>query len=75
MNAVTWERALQEELRNIRRTSLPNGLTIVSEQMPHLRSISIGIWILKEIDRIRLRESHNFKGIADIITIIRDGLK
>ena len=45
MNAVTWERALQEELRNIRRTSLPNGLTIVSEQMPHLRSISIGIWI------------------------------
>lgn len=37
--------------------------------------ISIGIWILKEIDRIRLRESHNFKGIADIITIIRDGLK
>ena len=45
MNAVTWERALQEELRNIRRTSLPNGLTIVSEQMPHLRSVSIGIWI------------------------------
>lgn len=37
--------------------------------------ISIGIWILKEIDRIRLRKSHNFKGIADIITIIRDGLK
>jgi len=45
MNAVTWERALQEELRNIRRTTLPNGLTIVSEEMPHLRSISIGIWI------------------------------
>ena len=37
--------------------------------------ISIGIWILKEIDRIRLRKSENFKGIADIITIIRDGLK
>ncbi|MDB5525953.1 MAG: flaF [Rhizobium sp.] len=37
--------------------------------------ISIGIWILKEVDRIRLRKSHNFKGIADIITIIRDGLK
>jgi len=37
--------------------------------------ISIGIWILKEIESIRLRNSDNFKGIADIITIIRDGLK
>lgn len=37
--------------------------------------ISIGVWVLKEIDRIRLRQSDNFKGIADIITIIRDGLK
>lgn len=45
MNAVTWARALQDELRNIRRTVLPNGLTIVSEQMPHLRSVSAGIWI------------------------------
>ncbi|HEX6880914.1 MAG TPA: pitrilysin family protein [Terriglobales bacterium] len=45
MNAVTWERALQEELRNIRRTTLPNGLTIVSEEMSHLRSVSVGIWI------------------------------
>ncbi|MBL0370696.1 flagellar biosynthesis regulator FlaF [Rhizobium sp. KVB221] len=37
--------------------------------------ISIGVWVLKETDRIRLRQSENFKGIADIITIIRDGLK
>lgn len=37
--------------------------------------ISIGIWVLREVDRIRLRKSENFKGIADIITIIRDGLK
>ncbi|MDO6962580.1 flagellar biosynthesis regulator FlaF [Rhizobium alvei] len=37
--------------------------------------ISIGIWVLKEIERIRLRKSENFQGIADIITIIRDGLK
>jgi flagellar protein FlaF len=47
-------------------------------QLPmHLRAdlISVGIWILKEIERIRLRKSENFKGIADIITIIRDGLK
>ena len=45
MNAVTWERALQEELRNIRRTTLPNGLTIVSERMEPLRSVCVGIWV------------------------------
>src|SRR5512146_1077977 len=45
MNAVTWERALQEDLRNIRRTSLPNGLTIVTERMDHLRSVCVGIWV------------------------------
>jgi flagellar protein FlaF len=37
--------------------------------------ISIGIWILKEAERIRMRESNNFDGIIDIITIIKDGLK
>jgi predicted Zn-dependent peptidase len=34
-----------EEVRNIRREVLPNGLTILTEEMPHLRSISIGIWV------------------------------
>lgn len=34
-----------EELRNIHREALPNGLTILSEEMQHIRSISIGIWI------------------------------
>ncbi|WP_394690760.1 flagellar biosynthesis regulator FlaF [Hoeflea sp.] len=37
--------------------------------------ISIGIWIIKESERIRLRESDNFQGIIDISIIIRDGLK
>lgn len=37
--------------------------------------ISIGIWVLKEAERIRMRQSDNFQGIADVITIIRDGLK
>lgn len=37
--------------------------------------ISIAIWILKECDRIRTRQSNNFQGIIDITTIIRDGLK
>src|SRR6266849_5296135 len=33
------------EDRNIRRTALPNGLTIITEEMQHIRSVSIGIWI------------------------------
>jgi len=37
--------------------------------------ISIGIWIIKESERIRKRESDNFQGIIDISIIIRDGLK
>jgi predicted Zn-dependent peptidase len=34
-----------KEVRNIRRQLLPNGLTIITEKMPHIRSASIGIWI------------------------------
>lgn len=37
--------------------------------------ISIAIWILKECERIRQRQSQNFQGIIDVTTIIRDGLK
>jgi predicted Zn-dependent peptidase len=31
--------------RNIRREILPNGLTVITEEMQHIRSVSIGIWI------------------------------
>ena len=34
-----------KEVRNIRRQKLPNGLTIITEQMQHIRSASIGIWL------------------------------
>src|ERR1700689_1917716 len=34
-----------KETRSIRRQVLPNGLTVITEQMPHLRSVSIGIWL------------------------------
>ncbi len=34
-----------DEDRNIRREVLPNGLSIITEEMKHIRSISIGIWI------------------------------
>src|SRR5438552_1472062 len=34
-----------DEVRNIRRQVLPNGLTVITEEMQHIRSVSIGIWI------------------------------
>jgi predicted Zn-dependent peptidase len=34
-----------EEVRNIRREILPNGLIILTEEMTHLRSITIGVWV------------------------------
>ena len=34
-----------EEVRNINREVLPNGLSIITEEMEHIRSVSIGIWI------------------------------
>ncbi len=37
--------------------------------------ISIGLWILKEADSIRLNTSKNYAGIADICAIVRDGLR
>src|ERR1700758_4731250 len=32
------------EIRNVRREVMPNGLTVITEQMTHIRSESIGIW-------------------------------
>jgi len=34
-----------DEVRNIHREVLPNGLTIITEEMQHIRSVSVGIWI------------------------------
>jgi predicted Zn-dependent peptidase len=33
------------EARTIHREVLPNGLAIVTEPMPHVRSVSVGIWL------------------------------
>jgi predicted Zn-dependent peptidase len=33
------------EDRNIRRSALPNGLTVITEEMEHIRSVCIGIWV------------------------------
>ncbi len=33
------------DVRKVKREILPNGLTILSEEMQHIRSVSIGIWV------------------------------
>lgn len=37
--------------------------------------ISIGFWMIKEAERIRLGERTAFRGMIDISTIVREGLK
>jgi len=34
-----------EELRNIQREVFANGLTVLTERMDHIRSVSMGIWV------------------------------
>jgi predicted Zn-dependent peptidase len=36
---------LNQPSRNIRKTVLPNGLLVLTEAMPHVRSVSMGAWI------------------------------
>ncbi|MFI5010893.1 MAG: flagellar biosynthesis regulator FlaF [Hyphomicrobiales bacterium] len=36
--------------------------------------ISIGLWIMKEADLIRLDQSENFDGLIEMNTILREGL-
>ena len=37
--------------------------------------ISIGLWVMREAEQIRLEASSNFKGIIEVSTAIRDGLQ
>ena len=50
-------------ISNIRKTQLENGLVIVSEQMPHVRSVSFGVF-LREGSR---HETHDINGISHFI--------
>jgi flagellar protein FlaF len=58
--------ALIEDLANA-ENDLPQGL--------RADLISIGLWIMREAEQIRLERSTNFKGIIDVSVAIRDGLK
>ena len=37
--------------------------------------ISIGLWIMREAEQIRLERSTNFRGIIEVSAAIRDGLQ
>ena len=37
--------------------------------------ISVGLWIMREAEQIRLEKSSNFKGVIEVSTTIRDGLQ
>ncbi len=32
-------------IRDIERAALPNGIRVITEHMPHVRSVSVGVWI------------------------------
>src|SRR6516225_7641926 len=49
--------------RTIHREVLPNGLTILTEQMDHIRSVSMGIWV-KSGSR---HEDPNVNGISHFV--------
>src|SRR5713226_5606201 len=36
---------MSQPARDIERAELPNGLLVVTERMPHVRSVSVGIWV------------------------------
>ena len=38
-------RSMSGAARNIRKTVLPNGLQVLTESMPHVRSVSMGAWV------------------------------
>ncbi len=37
--------------------------------------VSIGIWMIKEAEAIRSGQSSNFRGLIEICSIVRDGLR
>jgi len=43
--SVCQNRIMGDDLRDIQKRVLPNGLVVITETMPHVRSVSVGIWI------------------------------
>jgi predicted Zn-dependent peptidase len=36
---------MASEVRDIQKHLLPNGLVVITETMPHVRSVSVGVWV------------------------------
>jgi len=36
---------MASETRDIQKHVLPNGLVVITETMPHVRSVSVGVWV------------------------------
>jgi len=53
----------QSMINQVRTTRLPNGLTILTEHMPGLRSVTLGIWVR----RGSRHESPQLNGICHFI--------
>ena len=50
-------------IRDIETTTLPNGVKIITEAMPHVRSVSVGIWI----NAGSRRETPEQNGVSHIV--------
>ena len=51
------------ETRDIKKHALPNGLVVITENMPHVRSVSIGVWVRSG----SRREAPDENGLAHFI--------
>ena len=49
--------------RDIRTTELPNGIKVITEAMPHVRSVSVGVWVGSG----SRREVHEQNGVSHFI--------
>src|SRR5438552_12704598 len=56
-------KSTDQPLRNIETTTLTNGVRVITEVMPHVRSVSVGIWIGSG----SRRESGDQNGISHFI--------
>jgi predicted Zn-dependent peptidase len=45
LTVPSFEEAMKQAGISIEREALPNGLVLVAEHMPHMRSVAIGIWV------------------------------
>jgi predicted Zn-dependent peptidase len=51
------------ETRDIKKHAMPNGLVVITETMPHVRSVSIGVWVRSG----SRREAPDENGLAHFI--------